>query len=356
MTKGIQAVLKKYKESVEQAEQAGTTERLILDSPNLNYNMGGGYPLGRIIELFGPESGGKSVLSWYIAKHIQRREEKNKVVIFDYERTFDSKYARTVGLDLDPEKLIMIRPLNGEEGFSIAQDLIETGEIGMMIIDSVAAIPSAKQIDADYGKATFGGTAALLSEGLRKLNPYISRYNIGMILINQVRDDIGGFSPVPGMKAEKTTGGRAVKFYSSWRGRVSRTQDIKIKGVVAGNGIKVKNVKNKVGPPKRVSEMVLYYDRGFDTMDEYINFIANEEFELADVKGAWIYGKDGSPLEGGKWQGRAKLRDHLESNPDVLEKCKVAIIDKFHENLASDVDPDEEEETPEVTDWAQYDE
>ena len=203
---------------------------------------------------------------------------------------------------------------------------------------------------------TFGGTAALLSEGLRKLNPYISRYNIGMILINQVRDDIGGFSPVPGMKAEKTTGGRAVKFYSSWRGRVSRTQDIKIKGVVAGNGIKVKNVKNKVGPPKRVSEMVLYYDRGFDTMDEYINFIANEEFELADVKGAWIYGKDGSPLEGGKWQGRAKLRDHLESNPDVLEKCKVAIIDKFHENLASDADPDEEEETSEVTDWAQYDE
>jgi len=354
MTKGIQSALKKYKEVVADAEEAGTIDRVILDSPNLNYNFGGGFPEGRIIELFGPESGGKSIVAWYIAQHIQRREERNTVAFFDMERTFDKNYARTVGLDLSPEKLLFLRPMDGEQMFEMAHELVATGEIGLIIFDSIAAMPSSRTADADYGKATFGSEAALLSAGLRKLNPYLSKHNTSLIMVNQERDDIGGFSPVPGMTPTKTTGGRAPKFYSSWRARVQRSgKDITEKGVVIGNGIKIKNVKSKIGPPKRVSEMVLYYDRGFDTMDEYVSFIANEEFGLATVRGAWIYGVDGGFLEGQKFQGRQKLREFLETNPDTLEKCKFEIIERFKENLASDVDPDDEEAAVE-DDWNQF--
>ena len=352
MTKNIQKALKKYHESVANADEAGTIQRVILDSPNLNYNFGGGFPEGRIIELFGPESGGKSIVSWYIASHIQRRETKNVVAFFDMERTFDKDYARTAGLDLSPEKLLFLRPMNGEEMFEMTQNLLEEAgdEIGLIIFDSIAAMPSARTADSDYGKATFGSEAALLSSGLRKLNPYLSRYNTSLILVNQVRDDIGGFSPIPGMTPEKTPGGRAPKFYASWRGRVSRSgKDLTSKGVVVGNGIKIKNVKSKIGPPKRVSEMVLYYDRGFDTMDEYVGFIANEEFNLAEVRGAWIYGNEGGPLEEQKFQGREKLKDYLKENPDVLEECKIAIVEKFKSNLASDgVDEEEKGLEPEA--------
>ncbi len=362
MTKGIQTALKKYKDSVADAETAGTIERVVLDSPNLNYNFGGGFPEGRVIELFGPESGGKSIVAWYIAKHIQRREHKNVVAFFDMERTFDKNYARTVGLDLSPEKLLFLRPMNGEEMFEMTQELlINAGEdLGLIIFDSIAAMPSARSADADYGKATFGAEAALLSSGLRKLNPYLSKHGTSLILINQVRDDIGGFSPVPGMTPEKTPGGRAPKFYASWRARVSRSgKDITHKGVVVGNGIKIKNVKSKVGPPKRVSEMVLYYDRGFDTMDEYVGFISNEEFGIATVAGAWIYGVDGGPIEGQKFQGRQKLKDYLEANPEVLEVCKHTIVDKFKENLASDPSEEEDSEVDEgapegAADWEQF--
>lgn len=355
MTSNLSKVMKKYTTSVQAPEEAGHVDRLLLDSPRLNYNFGGGFPLGRIVEFFGPESGGKSVLSWYIGGHIQRREKQNVVLILDYERTFNSKYARTAGLELDPDKLIIIRPLTGEEGFQIAQEMVETGDIGLIIIDSLAAIPAGKAVDSDYGKG-FVGPAALISSALVKFNPYLDRFKTSLININQERDDIGGFSPVPGMVAKKTPGGAAPRYWASWRARVTRTQDIKVKGVAVGNGIKVTNKKNKIGVPKRVSEMVLYYGSGFDVMEEYVSFIADKEMGLADIRGAWIYGLDGTPLEGQKFQGRANLSEWLLQNPGVLEACKLHITAKFEQNLSTDVDPDEdipgEEESP--ADWETF--
>lgn len=335
----IDSILKKYNAAVQDPETAGTIDRVILDSPNLNYVFGGGFAKGRIHEFFGPESGGKSVLSWYIASHIQRQSEQNKVLILDFEHTFDKGYARTVGLDLSPEKLIFVRPLNGEEGFTVAQDLVATGEMGLVIIDSLAAVASVRQIDSAYGKAQMGSGAGLIAESLKKLNPYLSRSGTSMIIVNQVRDDIGGFSPVPGMVAEKTPGGRAPKFYASWRGRISRTKDITNKGIVVGNGIKVKNVKSKIGYPKRACELVLYYDQGFDTFDEYVDFVCKEEFGLATVRGAWIYATESSPLssiEEGKWQGRAKLKETLKTNPAALEQCRNTIVERFNSTLEMD--------------------
>ena len=357
MTKNITAALKKYKAQVTTPEQAGDVTRHVLDSPELNYNFGGGAPLGRIVELFGPESGGKSVLAWHIAGQIQQREEQNFVVILDFERTFKADYARTAGLDLSEDKLLILHPFTGEEGFQMVEDLMKTGDVGCVIVDSLASVPNARAMDSDFGKG-FSGSAALISNAMIKLNPYIHHHKVLWININQIRDDIGGFSPAGGTPT-KTPGGHAPKFYASWRARVTRTQDIKSKGIVIGNGIKVRNVKNKVGPPKRVSELVLYYDKGFDPLDEYVNFITNADFDLSTVRGAWIYGNDGTVLEGEKWQGRAALREWLLKWPGALEQCKTQIVDKFEKRLASDEAEDDEESldeevTEEPDDWETF--
>ena len=170
----VQSILKQYSAAIQDPIVTGTLERVILDSPNLNYIFGGGFALSRIYEFFGPESGGKSVLSWYIGSHIQRRPKQNKVLLIDFEHTFDKKYAMSTGLDLSPDKLILVRPLHGEEGFTIAEGLIETGEIGLVIIDSLATIASQRQVGSEYGKAQMGSGAGLIAESLKKLNPYLS--------------------------------------------------------------------------------------------------------------------------------------------------------------------------------------
>jgi RecA/RadA recombinase len=152
-TSSQKTILNKYSSSILNPEEAGSLERVVLDSPNLNYIFGGGFAKGRIYEFFGPTSGGKSVLSWYIASHIQKQEEQNKVLFLDFEYTFDKNYARAVGLDLSPEKLIFVRALSGEEGFSIAQELVSTGQIGLVIMDSLATITSSRLLASEYGKA-----------------------------------------------------------------------------------------------------------------------------------------------------------------------------------------------------------
>lgn len=358
----IKGILKNYSAAIQDPIVAGTLDRIVLGSPNLNYILGGGFGKGRIYEFFGPESGGKSVLSWYIASHIQKQAEQNKVLLLDFEHTFDKKYATTAGLDLSPEKLILVRPLHGEEGFTIAEQLVSTGEIGLVIVDSIAVIASQRQVGSDYGKAQMGSGAGLIAESLKKLNPYLSRTNTSMILINQIRADIGGFSPVPGMVPTKTPGGFAPKFYASWRGKISKTKDITEKGIVIGNGIKVRNVKSKIGYPKRQVELVLRYDTGFSTMDEVIDFVCKEEFGIATIKGAWIYPSEGSLLEellieGQKgWQGRAKLKADLELRPDLVDKAREIITAKFESTLDMDAsieqDPDTTEEIDD--DWKNF--
>lgn len=146
----------KYSRSIPDVNEAGVLNRIIMSSPKLNYIFGGGFPIGRIIELFGPESGGKSVLSSYIAGQIQRRQDgrkNNKVMYIDMEYTFDLGYARTAGLDSDPELFTFIQPLNGEEGFTIAEEFVQTGEYGLVIWDSIAATPSASVMTDEFGKA-----------------------------------------------------------------------------------------------------------------------------------------------------------------------------------------------------------
>ena len=354
MNKLLAKALKGYEADIVSPEEAGKVDRLLLDSPRLNYIFGGGFPLGRIVELYGPESSGKSTLSWYIGGHFQRREKQNVVLLLDFERSYHKDYADTVGLSSDPNKLIIVRPLTGEAGFQICEDAISSGEVGLVILDSLAAIPAAKAVDADYGKG-FTGPAALISSAFPKLNPYIDRYNTPLLVINQERVNIGGFSPVPGMIPKKTTGGEAPKYWASWRGRVSKSKDVTSKGAVVGNGIKIKNTKNKISVPKRVAEMELYYATGFDVLDEYVSFISDKEFNYAEVRGAWIYGLDGTPLEGLKFQGRVKLKEWLVENPSALELCKEGIVKQFETMLESDKHREAEDElTYAEDDWGDY--
>ena len=345
LSNALTKLMKNYKQALPDVGEAGVTKRLTLSSPQLNFIFGGGFPLGRIVEFFGPESGGKTVISSYIGGQFQKRNDggPNTVLFIDMEHAFDKHYAEVAGLDCSDDKLIFVRPLNGEEAFTICQGLIETGQIGLIVWDSVASTPTLAAMTDEYGKASFGGTAKLFSEGLRKLNPYLSRYGTSLILLNQVRDQIGGFA-MPGMKPESTPGGRAVKFYASWRGRVSKMEDIADKKEVIGNTIKIRNAKSKVGFPKRIAQLELYYGTGFNPDQEYVDFII--KLGLVKQGGAWLSNEEW----GMKVQGRDKLLDWLKANPERFAECKEIVTASFTSNTVLDTMDDDSEPLDEEDD------
>jgi recombination protein RecA len=271
-------------------------------------------------------SGGKTVLAYYVASQFQKRTdapEKRKVLFVDIEHSFNVNYAMAVGLDPD-NNFELLRPLDGEEGFEIVDSMVRTGEIGLVVWDSVAATGAKKTMESEYGKATYGGTAALMSQGLIKLNPLLSRYETSMIFINQVRAKIGGMMGYyPGADENSNVGGWALKFYSQWRGRVSKGEDIVLDKEVIGNQIKIRNVKSKIGVPKRSITLDLYYDRGLDTDSEYIDFIVN--LELVQKAGAWLSNDDWKM----KVQGRDGLLKWLKENPDRWEEARQKVDASF---------------------------
>ena len=187
---------KDYGAALPDVRVAGIVKRLVLSSPQLNYAFGGGFPIGRVVELFGPESGGKTTIASFIGGQFQRRTDGGaKAVLFlDIEHSFDKLYAETAGLNTSDD-FIFARPVNGEEAFTITEEFVKSGKVGLIIWDSVATTSSVQEMDNEYGKSNFGKSAALMSQGLRKLNPYLSRTETSMILINQIRADPTGFSP-----------------------------------------------------------------------------------------------------------------------------------------------------------------
>jgi recombination protein RecA len=341
ITSVLKDLRKSYSDALPKVSEAGHVDKLITESPQLNYAFGGGYPIGRICEFFGPESGGKTVLSCYIGSQFQQRTDNDKRIVLyvDMEHSFEEKYARTVGLDLSDKYFIFVRPLNGEEGFTIVERLVRTNQIGLIVWDSIAATPSESQMSDEYGKASFGGTAKVFSEGLKKINPYISRFKTSLQLINQVRAKIGGmpsFGP-----QENTTGGYAPKFYSSWRARISKMEDIVDKKEVIGNQIKIKNVKSKIGMPKRTGQMNLLYGSGFNPDSEYIDFI--KKLQLVSSKGAgWMSNEEW----GFRGQGDSSLLDFLCSKPELFKSIKDTVNNTFasHSILDENEIPDSEAE------------
>lgn len=338
----VNKLRKDFGQSIADVSVSGIVSRIPVDSPNMNYVLGGGIPRGRISVLMGNESGGKTVLASYLAGQIQRQKDYPNVVVFiDMEHTFDKNYASVVGLDTDDDsKFIFVRPKHGQEGFEIMRNLAETGEIGMFIWDSVASTPSAQSVGNEISKATFGGTAAVMSEGLRILNPILSRNNIPTIFLNQTRAKIGGM-PGYGPQENLKVGGWALPFYSSWSAKVSRVEDILDKKDTIGMVMKIKNTKSKIGIPKRSVNLDLYYTTGFNADMEYVEFIVN----LGYVKkaGAWLSNEEW----GMKVQGKNGLLDYLKSHDDKFEELKHEINESFSKtsilDQMNDEDDDEEE-------------
>jgi len=304
---------KSYKGAIVDVGAAGTVARLTLESPQLNFCFGGGFGLGRIYEFYGPESGGKSTLATYIGGEIQRKSNRKMVVYVDFEHSFDESYANTLGLSTQEDLFIFLRPETGEDCFMIIKQLIEELPIGLVIIDSIAAMPSASMIE-EPNKATFGGVAKVLSSGLRYINPILSKHAASLIMINQERASMALYGPdsAPG-------GGYAPKYYSSWRGRITRVDDIKDKGSMVGIISKVRNTKNKIGIPKREAELELRFASGFDSENEYLKFII--DLGLVVQKGAWFYQEEW----GFKGNGRDSILTFLKEKPELLVSVKNTI-------------------------------
>jgi recombination protein RecA len=335
----LNKIMKEHEDAMPDVKDVGIIHRIPMDSPNLNFVLGGGLPRGRIMTLLGQESGGKSVLASYMGGQIQKQKNIPNVVVYvDIEHTFDRNYASVVGLDTDDDsKFIFVRPKHGEEGFEIVKALAETGEIGLVIWDSVAATGSAKALSKDIGSANFGGTAAVMSEGLKIVNPVLSRHNVPTIFINQVRAKIGGM-PSFGPQDNTKVGGYALPFYSSWIAKISRIEDIVDKKEIIGMTMKVKNTKSKIGLPKRSVNLDLYYRTGFNPDMEYINFII--EMGYVQKAGAWLSNEEW----GMKVQGRNGLLDYMKKNEDKYEFLKTEINDSFSKFTVLDSMNSEEEE------------
>ena len=320
LDKVLEQVQKAYKVDIPSARVAGVVERLVLDSPGLNYAFGGGMPLGRMLFFQGPESGGKTTLATYLALQVQKKLNKS-VVFMDFEYTFDSAHAEEMGLDID-NNFILVRPINAEDGFNMMKDFIDSGEVGLVIVDSVSAMSSKSATEGDAFSGFAGGkTAAVISTGIKMVLPYLYMNKCTMVMLSQERANIGAMYG-PDFKA---TGGKAPGFYSSWSARVTRTGDItdnKTKEL-AGIEMRVRNTKNKVGIAKRDANLKLYFNSGIDSDNEYIDYL--KVLGLVTQKGPY-YSNDEWVADDGtvgmKVLGLDKVTEYLKNNPNLYEKVK----------------------------------
>ena len=265
----------------------------------------GGYPKGRVVEIYGPESSGKTTLTLHAIAECQK---KGGIAAFiDAEHAFDRFYAENLGVDI--ENLIISQPDHGEQALEIADNLIRSGAIDMVIIDSVAALTPKSEIEGEMGDSNMGLHARLMSQALRKLTSSISKTNCTVIFINQLREKIGIMFGNP----ETTTGGNALKFYASIRLDIRRSTQIKNSdGVVMGNKTRVKIVKNKVAPPFKLAEFDIMYGEGISKVGEIIDLAV--ESEIINKSGSW-FSYEGTKLG----QGRDAVKTLLKDNPDLME-------------------------------------
>ena len=272
----------------------------------------GGLPRGRIIEVYGPESSGKTTL----AIHAIAEAQKNGGVaaFIDAEHAFDRFYASNLGVDI--ENLLVAQPDYGEQALEITESLIRSGAIDIIVIDSVAALTPKSEIEGDMGDSKMGLQARLMSQALRKLAGTINKTGTTCIFINQLREKIGVMFGNP----ETTTGGNALKFYSTIRIDIRRSTQIKDTDKVVGNRVKIKVVKNKVAPPFRLAELDIVYGKGFSKVGELVDL--GVEFNIVKKSGSWFsYG------ETKLGQGREAVKQLLTDNPELAEEIEAKIKD-----------------------------
>jgi len=274
----------------------------------------GGYPRGRVVEIYGPESSGKTTLSLHAIAEAQKRG--GIAAFIDAEHAFDRAYAEKLGINT--EELIISQPDNGEQALEIADNLIRSGAIDIIVIDSVAALTPKSEIEGEMGDSKMGLQARLMSQALRKLTGTISKTHCVCIFINQLREKIGVMFGNP----ETTTGGNALKFYSSVRLDIRRSSQIKSGDAIEGNRVRVKVVKNKVAPPFRQAEFDIMYGEGISKVGELVDL--GVEHGIVNKSGSWFsYG------ETKLGQGRDGVKQLLKDNPELAEEIEAKIKAKL---------------------------
>lgn len=270
----------------------------------------GGYPKGRIIEIYGPESSGKTTF----ALHAIANAQKNGgfAAFIDAEHALDPTYAHALGVDI--ENLVLSQPDNGEQALEIAEALIKSGSIDVLVVDSVAALVPEAELNGDMGDSHVGLHARLMSQAMRKLSGIISKTKCVAIFINQIREKVGVMFGNP----ETTTGGRALKFYSSVRLEIRRGEQIKDGTSAIGNRTTIKVVKNKVAPPFRTCEVEIIYGQGISHLGEIVDFAT--EMGLIEKSGSW-FSYNGEKIG----QGREKVKDYLKNHEDICNEIEAKI-------------------------------
>ena len=299
----------------------------------------GGVPRGRIIEVFGPESSGKTTLALHIIAEAQKMG--GEAAFIDAEHALDPVYSKKLGVDID--NLIVSQPDTGEQALEITESLVRSGALDVIVVDSVAALVPKAEIDGDMGDSHMGLQARLMSQALRKLAGAINKSKTVLIFINQLREKIGVMFGNP----ETTTGGRALKFYASVRMDIRKIENIKQDGEVKGNRVRVKVVKNKVAPPFREAEFDIIYGEGISKEGNILDMAVN--LDIIEKSGSW-FSYNGERIG----QGRENVKKYLKDNPKVLEDVEKKVRDNFakafEQSLGEElpeVEDDDEDETDE---------
>ena len=275
----------------------------------------GGVPKGRIVEIYGPESSGKTTVALHMGAEVQKRG--GLAGFIDAEHALDPVYAKNIGVDID--NLYISQPDNGEQALEITETMVRSGAVDIVIVDSVAALVPKAEIEGDMGDSHVGLHARLMSQALRKLTAAISRSNCVVIFINQLREKVGVMFGNP----ETTTGGRALKFYASVRLDVRRTETLKQGGEMVGNHVKVKVVKNKVAPPFKQAEFDIMFGTGISREGEILDLAS--ECNVVNKSGAW-YSYNGERIG----QGRENVKIFLKDHPEICEEIEKQVRIQYH--------------------------
>ncbi len=291
-------------------------ELLPSGSLSLDIALGGGYPKGRIIEIYGPESSGKTTLTLHAIAEIQK--QGGTAAFIDAEHALDPAYAKKVGVDID--NLLVSQPDNGEQALEICETLVRSNAVDLIVVDSVAALTPQAEIDGEMGDSHMGLQARLMSQALRKLTGIINKSKATVVFINQIRMKIGVMFGNP----ETTTGGNALKFYASVRADIRRIGQIKVGDNIVGNRTKVKIVKNKIAPPFRIAEFDIMYNQGISHTGDVLDLAV--QHEIVAKSGAFF--KYNEETIG---QGRDKAKTYLQENPKVLAEIEKKVRAKVAE-------------------------
>lgn len=278
----------------------------------------GGYPRGRIIEIYGPESSGKTTLALHAIAEVQKKEG-GRAAFIDAEHAVDPQYAKALGVNID--ELILSQPDSGEQALEICDMLVRSQAVDLIVVDSVAALVPQAELDGEMSDATVGAQARMMSKAMRKLAGVMNRSECTVIFINQLREKIGIMFGNP----ETTSGGRALKFYSSVRVDIRRSEALKEGKEIFGNKTNVRIVKNKVAPPFRTAQVEIHYGQGISRIGEVIDL--GVEYDIIDKAGSWYSYQDERI-----GQGREAVRAFLEANPEIYTEVHDQIREKLNTN------------------------